>query len=106
MPASNFSRITTLSSSASLATDPTCMLALRPLRPTIASLGMPQSGAMRGNSRNSSTITGAPSSAMPPAVRAARASGGLPTGKCASTSTVSSPSSATSMLNAVNSDCE
>ena len=43
---------------------------------------------------------------MPPAVRAACASGGLPTGMWALTSAVSSPSSASSIAQAVASDCE
>jgi hypothetical protein len=95
-----------LSSSARLAILPTCMLAERPLRPVMASLGIPHSGAKRGNSRNSTAMTGAPSSTMTPAVRAAWASGGLPTGICALTSAVSSPMSPTSMAAAVASDCE
>ena len=67
---------------------------------------MPQSGAIRGNSTKSTTMTGAPSSAIHPAVRAACDSGGLPTGMWALTSAVSRPSSASSIANAVGSDCE
>ena len=97
-------RMAMLSSSARLAMLPTCMLADSPLRPLIASAGMPHSGASRGNSTNSTAMTGAPSSAIQPAVRAAVSSGGLPTGMWALTSAVSRPSSATSMAAAVSSD--
>ena len=99
-------RMATLSSSASVAIVPTSMRALKPLRPVMASLGTPQSGAMRGNSMNSTSMMGAPSSAIQPAVLAACASGGLPTGMWALTSAVSSPSSPITMLTAVSSDCE
>ncbi|CAM3693118.1 Secreted protein [Paracidovorax anthurii] len=94
------------SSSASEATLPTSILPDRPLRPEGLSLGMPQSGAMRGKSTNSASITGAPSSAMRPASRSGSASGGRPTGMCALTSAASRPSSATSIAAAVASDCE
>ena len=70
------------------------------------SCGTPQSGPMRGNSTNSSAITGAPSSA----VRAARPLAwrrlGWPTGMCASTSAVSRPQIETSIAPATASDCE
>ena len=98
--------MTMLSSSASVAMVPTSMLALRPLRPVMASLGTPHSGAMRGNSTNSTSMMGAPRRAMAPAVLAACASGGLPTGMWALTSAVSRPSSPSTMLTAVSSDCE
>ena len=103
---SNRTRRATLSSSASCAMLPTCMLPERPLRALRVSPGMPHSGAMRGNSTNSASMMGAPSSAMVPAVRSDCASGGRPTGMCALTSAVSSPSSAISMATAVGSDCE
>jgi len=51
-------------------------------------------------------MMGAPSSAIQAAVRAASIRGGLPTGMCAFTSAVSRPSSASSMVTAVISDCE
>jgi hypothetical protein len=41
-------RIAMLSSSASWATVPTCMVADRPLRPVMPSFGMPHSGASAG----------------------------------------------------------
>ena len=85
---------------------PTFITPDSPLRPAMVSLGMPHSGAMRGNSKNSAAMMGAPSSAMVPARRNACASGGRPTGMWALTSAVSSPSSATSMATAVGSDCE
>ncbi len=70
------------------------------------SWGTPQSGPTRGNSTNSSAITGAPSSA----VRAARPLAwrrlGWPTGMCASTSAVSSPQIEISIATATASDCE
>ena len=78
----------------------------RPLRPESGSPGSPHSGAMRGNSTNSATITGAPHSTMVAAVRSDCASGGRPTGRCALTSAVSRPISATSTAAAVVSDCE
>ncbi len=94
------------SSSASEATLPISMRPDSPLRPVGFSLGMPQSGAMRGNSRNSASMTGAPSSAMRPASRSGTDSGGRPTGMWALTRAVSRPSSATSIAAAVASDCE
>ncbi len=93
-----------LSSSARLATVPTCMVAESPLRPLIASPGMPQSGDIRGNSTNSRAMIGAPSRVIQPAVRAARRNGGFPTGLWALTRAVSSPSSATSIAMATGSD--
>jgi hypothetical protein len=78
----------------------------RPLRPASVSAGTPHSGAMRGNSRKSASMMGAPSSAMRAAVRIDCASGGRPTGRWALTRAVSRPSSATSMAAAVASDCE
>ena len=61
---------------------------------------------MRGNSTNSSAITGAPSSA----VRAARPEAwrrlGWPTGMWASTSAVSRPQIEISIATATASDCE
>ncbi len=70
------------------------------------SCGTPQSGPMRGKSRNISAITGAPSSA----VRAARPPAcfrlGWPTGMCASTTAVRSPHTETSIATATSSDCE
>jgi hypothetical protein len=71
-----------------------------------ASCGTPHSGPMRGNSRNSATITGAPSNAARAATLAAWRSGGLPTGMCASTSAVSRPHTDSSMAAAVATDCE
>ncbi len=99
-------RIATLSSSTSDAMLPMDISPDRPLRPERASSGTPHSGAMRGNSRNSATMMGAPSSAMRAAVRMEAASSGRPTGMWALTSAVSSPSSATSRAAAVGSDCE
>ncbi len=103
---SNLMRIAMLSSSARLARLPTCMLDDSPLRPVMASPGMPHSGASRGNSTNSTAMMGAPSRAIQEAVRAARISGGRPTFMWALTSAVSSPSSPTSMAAAVSNDCE
>jgi hypothetical protein len=94
------------SSSASSAMVPTRMVFDRPVRPAMASPGVPHSGASRGNSMNSASMIGAPASAIQPAVRAACISGGRPTGMCALTSAVSRPSSASSMVSAVSSDCE
>ncbi len=85
---------------------PTRIVFDSPLRPVMASFGVPHSGAMRGNSMNSTSMIGAPSSAIQPAVRAACISGGLPTGMWALTSAVSRPSSASSIAKAVSSDCE
>ena len=99
-------RIAMLSSSASEARLPTCMVADSPLRPLIASPGIPHSGPKRGNSRNSTAITGAPNSASMLAVRATCSSGGLPTGMWALTSAVSRPSRASSIAAAVSSACE
>ncbi len=95
-----------LSSSASCATLPTRICADKPLRPVAMSLGRPHSGAMRGNSRNSASITGAPARAMRAAVPKAWPSGGRPTGMWALTRAVSSPSRAASVAMAVGSDCE
>ncbi len=99
-------RIAMLSSSARLAMLPTVISAERPLRPVMASLGTPHSGARRGNSMNSTTMMGAPSNAMRAAVPAASRNGGLPTGMWVFTRAVSSPHTATSMAAAVSSDCE
>ena len=85
---------------------PTRIVFDSPLRPAIASVGVPHSGAKRGNSRNSANMIGAPASAIQPAVRAACASGGRPTGMWALTSAVKRPSSASSIMAAVASDCE
>ena len=85
---------------------PTCMLADRPLRPLIASDGMPHSGASRGNSTNSTAMMGAPSRAIQLAVFSAVIKGGRPTSMCALTSAVSRPSRPTSIAAAVSSDCE
>ena len=68
---------------------PICICADNPLRPLIASFGRPQSGASRGNSKNSTSMIGAPSSAIAAAVLAACARGGRPTGMWAFTSAVS-----------------
>jgi hypothetical protein len=78
----------------------------RPLRPVSASLGMPHSGEKRGNSTNSASITGAPASAITPAMRADSRRLGWPTGRCALTSAVSRHSRPTSMAAATASDCE
>jgi hypothetical protein len=99
-------RMAMLSSRARLAMVPTCIVADKPLRPLMASLGTPQSGARRGNSKNSSTMTGAPNRVIEPAMRAACSKGGLPTGIWALTRAVRRPSSAISMAPAVKSDCE
>ena len=85
---------------------PTRMVFDKPLRPAIASPGVPHNGASRGNSRNNASMIGAPASAIQPAVFAACVNGGRPTGMCAFTSAVSRPSSATSIVTAVISDCE
>jgi len=70
------------------------------------SCGTPQSGPMRGKSRNSSAITGAPRRA----VRAARPPAcfrlGWPTGMWARTTAVSRPHTDTSIATATGSDCE
>jgi hypothetical protein len=42
------------------------MVADKPLRPLMASLGTPHKGAMRGNSTNNTTMMGAPSRAIQP----------------------------------------
>ena len=99
-------RMATLSSKARLAIVPTCMLLDKPVRPAMASPGTPQSGAMRGNSTNRATMTGAPSSAIHAAVLAACSSGGLPTGIWLLTSAVSKPSRPTSIATAVSRLCE
>ena len=96
----------TLLSSARLAMVPTRMLALRPLRPVMASEGTPHNGAMRGNSTNSTAMMGAPRSAIQPAVRAAWESGGRPTGMWLLTRAVSKPSNPTSIAKAVSRLCE
>ena len=85
---------------------PTCIFSLKPLRAVLASLGMPHKGDSLGNSKNITTMTGVPSKAIHAAVLAACASGGLPIGICALTSTVSNPSNPISMLAAVSSDWE
>ena len=85
---------------------PTGMVADRPLRPCMASAGRPHSGAMRGNSRNSVTMMGAPASAIHSALAAARRSGGLPTGMWLSTRAVSRPSMPISMAAATGRLCE
>ena len=95
-----------LSSSARLAMVPTDMVGDSPLRPLMASLGMPHSGATLGKNRNSTTIIGVPSSAIVPAVLAAWDKAGLPTGMWALTRAVSRPNKASSMAPAVSSDCE
>jgi hypothetical protein len=95
-----------LSSSARRAMLPTRIVLDRPERPVTSSLGVPHSGARRGNSMNSASMIGAPSNAMPPAVRAACASGGRPTGMWALTSAVSRPSSASSIATAVSRVCD
>ena len=61
---------------------------------------------MRGNSKNSSSISGSPHSAARAATVAARHSGGRPTGMCDSASAVSRPHTATSSHKPVSSDCE
>ncbi|OGB41534.1 MAG: hypothetical protein A2W72_00975 [Burkholderiales bacterium RIFCSPLOWO2_12_67_14] len=103
---SNRTRSAMPSSSASSANRPTRMLFDRPLRPVSSWPGMPHSGDSRGNSRNSTSMMGAPMAAMPAAMRAAWARGGRPTGMWALTSAVSRPSSAIRMPAAVSSDCE
>ena len=70
------------------------------------SCGTPHSGPMRGNSRNSSAITGAPSSAVLPANHAACRRLGAPAGMWASTSAVSSPQIDTSIAAATGRLCE
>ena len=82
------------------------MLDDSPLRPVSASLGMPHSGEKRGNSTNSATITGAPASAIQPAMRADSRRLGWPTGRCALTSAVSKPSRPINIAAATPSDCE
>ena len=95
-----------LSSRAKLAIVPTRMSALNPDFPCKGPPGVPHKGASRGNSMNSTTMMGAPNSAIFPAIFAAAISGGLPTGMCALTKAVNKPISATSMAKAVSSDCE
>ena len=85
---------------------PICIVPDRPLRPLIASDGMPHSGASRGNRTNSTAMKGAPSKAIQLAVFRAVVSGGRPTTRCALTNAVSSPSKATSIAPAVSSDWE
>jgi len=77
-------------------------------RPVFAtpSCGTPHSGPMRGNSTNSSTMIGAPSSAVRAASRLAWRRLGWPTGMWASTSAVSRPQTETSIAAATASDCE
>jgi hypothetical protein len=85
-------RMAMLSSSARLAMLPTCMLAGQAAAPRQAVAGHAPQRRHAGNSRNSTTMMGAPSQAMVPAVRAACASGGLAHRHVALTSAVSSPS--------------
>ena len=85
---------------------PTAMRSDKPLRPLMASPGVPHSGARRGNSMNSSTMMGAPSSAVLPAMRAACHSEGRPTGMWLLTKAVSKPHSPINMAPAVSRDCE
>ena len=59
----------TLSSSTSEAMLPIFISPDSPLRPAISLPGTPQSGAMRGNSMNSTSMIGAPSSDIQAAVR-------------------------------------
>ena len=99
-------RMATPSSSTRLAMLPMLISPDRPLRPRASSAGMPHSGAMRGKSRKSASMIGAPSSAMRAAMRIDCASGGRPTGRCAFTRAVSRPSRAISIIAAVTSDCD
>ena len=99
-------RRATLPSSTSDAMLPMLICPDRPVRALVLSPGMPHSGAMRGNSTNSSAIRGAPSSIMCAAVRMAWVNGGRPTGMWALTSAVSRPSNATSMAAATGRACE
>ncbi len=94
------------SSSASSATLPTLMVEDSPLLPVCASLGRPHSGGRRGNSTNSTIITGAPANAILHASQADSRRRGSPTGRCALTRAVSRPSSPISIAAAVSSDCE
>ena len=82
------------------------MLPDSPLRPTESSLGIPHSGAMRGNSMNSTSMIGRPSSAMRVAMCSDCVSGGRPTGRWALISAVSRPSRPSIMATATTSDCE
>ena len=61
---------------------------------------------MRGKSKNRTSMTGAPNNAIHPAVRAASAKEGLPTGMWAFTNTVSKPSRPSTILKAISKDCE
>ena len=99
-------RMATLLSSATLAMLPTSMLEDRPERPLSMSLGMPHSGATRGNNTNSTTMMGAPIRPIQPAVRAASSSGGRPTGMWWLTRAVSRPSRPITMAAAVSRLCE
>ncbi len=94
--------------SSSLAISAIAPMRIEPDSPVLpaASCGTPHSGPMRGNSRNSATISGAPSNAARAATLPAWRSDGLPTGMCASTSAVSRPHTDSSMAAAVSSDCE
>ncbi len=93
-------RKATLSSLAISAIAPSCIV---PDKPVLAMLscGTPHSGPMRGKSTNSSTISGAPTSAARAACAPARAIGGRPAGMCASTSAVISPHTDTSIAAAI-----
>ena len=95
----------TASFCASKATEPMFMLFDRPM-PARWSCGTPHSGLMRGNSTNMMAISGAPSSAVLPASRAAMRSDGLPTGMLASTSALSKPHTDTSIASATSRLCE
>ena len=84
---------------------PRRMLPDKPVCPA-ASCGMPHSGPMRGNSKNSTTITGAPSKAVRAASAATLGRAGRPTGMWASTSAVNKPQTDSTMDSATSSDCE
>ena len=70
------------------------------------SCGTPQSGPMRGNSTNSSAITGAPNRAVRAASQLAWRRLGWPTGMWARTTAVRRPQTETSIAAATGSDCE
>ena len=94
-----------LSSSAKEATPPSRMLPDSPVRPC-ASCGKPQSGPRRGNSTNSTNITGSPRPAARADRPAARLRAGRPTGMWASTWAVSRPHTAIKSHKPVSRDCE
>ena len=98
-------RMATLSSCATDATEPSRMLLDKPVG-VAPSLGTPHSGAMRGNSMNISTISGAPKKAVRADSQPTCLRLGRPTGMLANTSEVSSPHTDTNIATPTAIDCE